>query len=146
MHFYAWRKGLKTGMYYLRTRAAANAIQFTVDKKLQDEAKAANKAATLVSASAGLVGSSGPAKSLKPLNDISNTQPVASASSDGPPSSAAVRSAGPLSPTGLSSSKSTDEAPMSFEEAKRRAEERELEQAKLMCSLENPGACTMCSG
>mmetsp|Transcript_39605 Transcript_39605/g.88628 ORF Transcript_39605/g.88628 Transcript_39605/m.88628 type:complete len:933 (-) Transcript_39605:134-2932(-) len=32
MHFYAWRKGLKTGMYYLRTKAAANAIQFTVDR------------------------------------------------------------------------------------------------------------------
>jgi ribonucleotide reductase alpha subunit len=32
MHFYAWKKGLKTGMYYLRTKAAAQAIQFTVDK------------------------------------------------------------------------------------------------------------------
>jgi ribonucleoside-diphosphate reductase subunit M1 len=31
MHFYAWRKGLKTGMYYLRTRPAVDAIQFTVD-------------------------------------------------------------------------------------------------------------------
>lgn len=32
MHFYAWKKGLKTGMYYLRSRAATDAIQFTVDK------------------------------------------------------------------------------------------------------------------
>lgn len=32
MHFYGWKLGLKTGMYYLRTKAAANAIQFTVDK------------------------------------------------------------------------------------------------------------------
>merc|ERR1740128_1516831 len=32
MHFYAWKLGLKTGMYYLRTKAAASAIQFTVDK------------------------------------------------------------------------------------------------------------------
>ncbi|ESO06591.1 hypothetical protein HELRODRAFT_106206 [Helobdella robusta] len=32
MHFYAWKKGLKTGSYYLRMRPAANAIQFTVDK------------------------------------------------------------------------------------------------------------------
>jgi ribonucleoside-diphosphate reductase alpha chain len=30
-HFYAWKKGLKTGMYYLRTKAAADAIKFTVD-------------------------------------------------------------------------------------------------------------------
>jgi ribonucleoside-diphosphate reductase alpha chain len=32
MHFYAWKKGLKTGMYYLRTKAAADAIKFTVEK------------------------------------------------------------------------------------------------------------------
>ena len=38
MHFYGWRKGLKTGMYYLRTKAAADAIQFTVEqKKAQDQ-------------------------------------------------------------------------------------------------------------
>ena len=33
MHFYGWKKGLKTGMYYLRTRAAADAIKFTVDQQ-----------------------------------------------------------------------------------------------------------------
>merc|ERR1711871_1799006 len=32
MHFYAWKKGLKTGMYYLRTRPKADAIKFTVDQ------------------------------------------------------------------------------------------------------------------
>ncbi|KAL1236458.1 Ribonucleoside-diphosphate reductase large subunit [Trichinella spiralis] len=32
MHFYGWKKGLKTGMYYLRTKPAVTAIQFTVDK------------------------------------------------------------------------------------------------------------------
>ena len=31
MHFYGWKKGLKTGMYYLRTKAATDAIKFTVD-------------------------------------------------------------------------------------------------------------------
>jgi ribonucleoside-diphosphate reductase alpha chain len=33
MHFYAWKLGLKTGMYYLRTKAAADAIKFTVEKQ-----------------------------------------------------------------------------------------------------------------
>ncbi|GAB7255583.1 MULTISPECIES: ribonucleoside-diphosphate reductase subunit alpha [Polaribacter] len=33
MHFYAWKSGLKTGMYYLRTKSAVNAIQFTVSKE-----------------------------------------------------------------------------------------------------------------
>jgi ribonucleoside-diphosphate reductase alpha chain len=32
MHFYSWKKGLKTGMYYLRTKAATDAIKFTIDK------------------------------------------------------------------------------------------------------------------
>ncbi len=36
MHFYGWSKGLKTGMYYLRTKAARDAIKFTVDKKYQE--------------------------------------------------------------------------------------------------------------
>jgi len=33
MHFYGWKKGLKTGMYYLRSKAAADAIKFTVDQQ-----------------------------------------------------------------------------------------------------------------
>jgi ribonucleoside-diphosphate reductase alpha subunit len=37
MHFYGWEKGLKTGMYYLRTKAATDAIKFTVDKKMVQE-------------------------------------------------------------------------------------------------------------
>ncbi|XP_030882803.1 ribonucleoside-diphosphate reductase large subunit [Leptonychotes weddellii] len=41
MHFYGWKQGLKTGMYYLRTRPAANPIQFTLNKeKLKDKEKA----------------------------------------------------------------------------------------------------------
>jgi len=40
MHFYGWKQGLKTGMYYLRTKPAVNAIQFTVDKT---KIKAASK-------------------------------------------------------------------------------------------------------
>lgn len=42
MHFYAWKKGLKTGMYYLRSQAAASAIQFTVDKSALETDKTAS--------------------------------------------------------------------------------------------------------
>ncbi|KAI8799129.1 ribonucleoside-diphosphate reductase large subunit [Biomphalaria glabrata] len=46
MHFYAWRLGLKTGMYYLRTKPAAQAIQFTVDKtRLAETNRAVNRPA-----------------------------------------------------------------------------------------------------
>lgn len=37
MHFYAWKAGLKTGMYYLRSNAATDAIKFTVTKEQQQE-------------------------------------------------------------------------------------------------------------
>ncbi|TXC85134.1 ribonucleoside-diphosphate reductase subunit alpha [Luteibaculum oceani] len=39
MHFYGWKKGLKTGMYYLRSQAATQAIQFTVDKSKATQPK-----------------------------------------------------------------------------------------------------------
>merc|ERR1711971_1547009 len=46
MHFYGWKKGLKTGMYYLRTKAAADAIKFTVDQAaLEKDSQAQLKAA-----------------------------------------------------------------------------------------------------
>ena len=45
MHFYGWKKGLKTGMYYLRTKAAADAIKFTLDKAKMTQPKAAAVAA-----------------------------------------------------------------------------------------------------
>jgi len=37
MHFYGWERGLKTGMYYLRTKAATDAIKFTIDKEVVSE-------------------------------------------------------------------------------------------------------------
>lgn len=37
MHFYAWKSGLKTGMYYLRTKSAVDAIKFTLDKAKKAE-------------------------------------------------------------------------------------------------------------
>jgi ribonucleoside-diphosphate reductase alpha chain len=59
MHFYAWQSGLKTGMYYLRTKAAVDAIKFTLnnDKKVEEVATesidAADFKAMLLKAQAG---------------------------------------------------------------------------------------------
>ncbi|MBL0340329.1 MAG: ribonucleoside-diphosphate reductase subunit alpha [Bacteroidetes bacterium] len=52
MHFYAWKKGLKTGMYYLRTKSAVDAIKFTIDSSYikqndENEANAASIASNL---------------------------------------------------------------------------------------------------
>jgi ribonucleoside-diphosphate reductase alpha subunit len=43
MHFYAWKQGLKTGIYYLRTRAPVMAQKFTVDPELQKAAEKSEK-------------------------------------------------------------------------------------------------------
>ncbi len=37
VHFYTWENGLKTGMYYLRTKPASDAIKFTLDKQLLND-------------------------------------------------------------------------------------------------------------
>jgi len=67
MHFYAWKKGLKTGMYYLRTRPKADAIQFTVDQAALAKTKQTDSfiakdlaALSLESNQAGSVGMSCP--------------------------------------------------------------------------------------
>jgi len=43
MHFYGWKAGLKTGMYYLRTKSATDAIKFTLDKEAISEPVAKNE-------------------------------------------------------------------------------------------------------
>lgn len=47
MHFYAWKSGLKTGMYYLRTKSAVDAIKFTVSKATKKEPVAVEAAAAI---------------------------------------------------------------------------------------------------
>lgn len=70
MHFYAWKKGLKTGMYYLRTRPKADAIQFTVDQsslKVSREENAATgvNAAAASAAAAGAIAPAAPTPGLE---------------------------------------------------------------------------------
>ncbi|MDX8552268.1 ribonucleoside-diphosphate reductase subunit alpha [Tenacibaculum sp. 1B UA] len=53
MHFYAWKSGLKTGMYYLRTKSAVNAKQFTlnIEKKEEDKPMSTDEFKAMVEAS-----------------------------------------------------------------------------------------------
>ncbi|MBT6161981.1 MAG: ribonucleoside-diphosphate reductase subunit alpha [Flavobacteriaceae bacterium] len=52
MHFYGWKSGLKTGMYYLRTKSAVDAIKFTLDSKQKAAIPAVTVAATAVAGAA----------------------------------------------------------------------------------------------
>jgi len=66
MHFHAWKKGLKTGMYYLRTKPSVDAIKFTIDPKLikQQEEETANF--KLLQQGQGRTAAAAPAKQLTP--------------------------------------------------------------------------------
>mmetsp|Transcript_57690 Transcript_57690/g.108108 ORF Transcript_57690/g.108108 Transcript_57690/m.108108 type:complete len:824 (+) Transcript_57690:65-2536(+) len=59
MHFHGWELGLKTGMYYLRTKAAADAIKFTVDVDKVKQANGSKKEARDVGSSSDTCASDG---------------------------------------------------------------------------------------
>ena len=78
MHFYAWKSGLKTGMYYLRTKSAVDAIKFTLDNAKAAKTKTAKTdqtpiateplpASSTVVAAVGESAQNNPAASVEPL-------------------------------------------------------------------------------
>lgn len=78
MHFYAWQKGLKTGMYYLRTRPKADAIKFTLDQEqLAAEREKASKISDKENSSSQRMPISAPSTSLmKPVGGAVGGLPV----------------------------------------------------------------------
>ncbi|MCO6476801.1 MAG: ribonucleoside-diphosphate reductase subunit alpha, partial [Phaeodactylibacter sp.] len=64
MHFYAWQKGLKTGMYYLRSKAAVDPIKFTVKQPAQQKAVAAGANDSITASQADVAAEEGQACNL----------------------------------------------------------------------------------
>ena len=142
MHFYGWKKGLKTGMYYLRTRPAAQAIQFTIDQSVLNQVKktAADNAPPIVSKSNVIpIPAASPSPLQAPLTPSSQLS-ASVATTSAPPTNA-------LASLSLDEKlkKAAEEDP-EYAAALLRQQERELADAKLQCSLENKEACLMCSG
>ncbi|KIJ27544.1 hypothetical protein M422DRAFT_37723 [Sphaerobolus stellatus SS14] len=171
MHFYGWKRGLKTGMYYLRTRPAAQAIQFTVDQsklkkniptpalptpvpspltaapKVELPSVAAPVAATVKAEPKAVVPPS-PSPSPSPPPTIAASASTSAASTPAPstPTPSSFTAPGPPALTlDARTAKAAAEDP-EFAAALQRQRDRELEEAKLLCSLENKEACLMCSG
>jgi ribonucleoside-diphosphate reductase alpha chain len=69
MHFYGWKSGLKTGMYYLRTKSAVDAIKFTLDNKAKAETPKVEEVADATTAAA--VTTAGSAPSSVPVEPLS---------------------------------------------------------------------------
>lgn len=171
MHFYGWKKGLKTGTYYLRTRPAANAIQFTVSQEEQMAAKAANKKGKPSLATPVTVINASPTSpaavaksSLTPKDDVDETTRAVgrlgidgTVTRDGPGNgslkaedqdivSPAPSSEASSPAVAAADDKAGAQEDDGYKKALARQKQREYEEAKLMCSLENKEACLMCSG
>jgi len=116
LHFHAWRTGLKTGMYYLRSKSAADAIKFTLDHDLLKQAKAAPETA--------IVAERMPAPA--PL------QRSITATSESAMSFASSTTAPDIS------------VESTQDDAERIRKEREEQREAMMCSLENKEACLSC--
>lgn len=138
MHFYGWKKGLKTGMYYLRTQAAAAAIQFTVD---QNSVNAASKTvATLdklvqrkyVAKTSTRSGTSSP--------NVSGVSEENARAVSTEPSSLENS----LAELKVSDSNETGEPASATAED---ADAADIYSSQVIaCAIDNPESCTMCSG
>jgi ribonucleoside-diphosphate reductase alpha chain len=117
MHFHAWKRGLKTGMYYLRTRPAADAIKFTVEQ----EAKTATVDGT-------------PEPQYK-MADGAQTPAQAQAG--------LAQKAAATNQTAAQSFKD-EAAEQSVREKYAHLNDQEFQQAAMVCSLDNPEGCEMC--
>ncbi|CCH63131.1 hypothetical protein TBLA_0J01350 [Henningerozyma blattae CBS 6284] len=159
MHFYGWQKGLKTGMYYLRTQAASAAIQFTIDKKVADQA--GNKVADLsklkrptykprpLNISEDAQGAAELAEAIsKPTEEKKDPTPALTeiSSLSESVSSLSVTDSKPTTPPssdGVAANKSAAESTKAEEEKT----DIDIYNSKVVaCAIDNPEACEMCSG
>ncbi|KIY71664.1 hypothetical protein CYLTODRAFT_418565 [Cylindrobasidium torrendii FP15055 ss-10] len=148
MHFYGWKKGLKTGMYYLRTRPAAQAIQFTVDQSLLKEAKKAVSTPTApITAATPIKASPVPVVEAvaAPAGGLPTPTADRSPTLDAKPTDAQP-AAEPMDPELEKMLAELAIEDPEYAAAVRRQKQRELDDARLQCSLENKEACVMCSG
>lgn len=76
MHFYAWKSGLKTGMYYLRTKAAVDAIKFTLDNSKKKEPEAVQAEVEAAATTAALEAAAIKVETTPVLDEELNTAPM----------------------------------------------------------------------
>jgi ribonucleoside-diphosphate reductase alpha chain len=80
MHFYGWKSGLKTGMYYLRTKSAVDAIKFTLDNKAKSETPKVEEVADATTSAAVTIAGSAPSSvPVEPLSPQELKQMLAQA-------------------------------------------------------------------
>lgn len=132
MHFHAWKKGLKTGMYYLRTRAAVDAIKFTVDQEMLKKEESKIMSAAPAAAAPSLSSTRTAAQLVEDFTGMS-LSPKAAAPAPAPAAAAAATV--PIVAAAAA-------APVTVEEWRK---QRAQQEAEIACSLQNKEACMSCS-
>lgn len=133
MHFYGWSKGLKTGMYYLRTQAASAPIQFTVDQERVANADGHAQIKPLYR------------KKYVPrssLDDVTNRMAHMTTEQQDL-SSVSVETSRSVSPKVEATPDTSVEQDTS---GVRKGDYDIFSDEVIQCSINNPGACEMCSG
>ena len=132
MHFYAWKKGLKTGMYYLRSKAASEAIKFSIEQKEVVEAPVAKKEIAVETVAQPQVAAVVEPVKTSPAPVATPVQVVA----EKPAAVVAAQSA----PVDLF------DAAANFATAPKKSGDDVSSMDQISCSLDNPEACESCSG
>jgi len=132
MHFYAWKKGLKTGMYYLRSKAASEAIKFSLEQKEVVEAPVAKKEVAVETVAQPQVAAVVEPVKISPAPVTTPVQVVA----EKPVAVVAAQSA----PVDLF------DAAANFATAPKKSGDDVSSMDQISCSLDNPEACESCSG
>ncbi|QEU59992.1 Rnr1/Rnr3 [Kluyveromyces lactis] len=148
MHFYGWKKGLKTGMYYLRTQAASAAIQFTIDKSVAEQA--ANSVVDLSKLNRPVyiphkanVNDQSVTPAVEAFKEVSPA-PSSEESIVNSVASLKIDDTQPVTPvTPAESAKDAEDV----KQAPTDASEFDIFNSKVIaCAIDNPEACEMCSG
>ncbi|GMM39054.1 ribonucleotide-diphosphate reductase subunit [Saccharomycopsis crataegensis] len=148
MHFYGWKKGLKTGMYYLRTQAASAAIQFTIDKNSASnagklEAKELVRKKYVPKHQQGAA--SFESQVIAPV-EVKSTSTSNIASSVSTPATVAEASTLPEEVSNLSLKEETTETTKSLDDQIKEMEQDIFSSKVIACAIDNPESCEMCSG
>lgn len=159
MHFYGWKKGLKTGMYYLRTQAASAAIQFTIDKSVADQA--GSNIADIsnlhrpkyiqrkINAVEGTLTGDDVATREETSRDYSPAPSSTASSIANSVASLKIQDSQPITPVTSAPQSALAEKPK--DQATKPDGDKDSEfdifnSKVIACAIDNPEACTMCSG
>jgi len=142
MHFYAWKSGLKTGMYYLRTKGAVDAIKFTVTKEKKAVAVAAPVELPVINATAPIQA----AHTLRTQKQAQEAIPVQPqvAQSVAPPQTLFVEDSAPAAAKVMNESKPIVNTNVVTENEEMSAEEYRLILQRAKEAASNGDDCEMC--